>query len=275
MFGWYLKISRPRFWLYLFGPFLIGVLSADPNIITWAILLLGFYFTFPANLLIYGVNDLFDYETDKHNPKKQAYEALVTPEKRRGLLTLIALTNLPVLILLPWLPTTTVLALIGFWVLGIFYSAPPIRAKIRPLIDTLFNALYIMPGIIGYSLITQNFPPVLIIVAATFWCMAMHAYSAVPDIAADSKAKICTIATWLGARSTLLFSLICYALSAILTIQYLGLFSIIAGAAYVGMMLLSLRDPNRERVFRLYKNFPYINMVVGGLLFFWVALVAR
>jgi 4-hydroxybenzoate polyprenyltransferase len=29
------------------------------------------YFTFPANLFVYGVNDFADYDTDKFNSKKQ------------------------------------------------------------------------------------------------------------------------------------------------------------------------------------------------------------
>jgi 4-hydroxybenzoate polyprenyltransferase len=34
------------------------------------VVLLMIYFTYPANLLVYGVNDIFDYETDKLNAKK-------------------------------------------------------------------------------------------------------------------------------------------------------------------------------------------------------------
>ena len=79
-----LRISRPRFWIYLLGPYLIGsILAFEPMQIIWQWQFwLGFvYFTLPANLLIYGVNDIFDYETDKLNPKKQNYEALVTPSE--------------------------------------------------------------------------------------------------------------------------------------------------------------------------------------------------
>ncbi len=72
-----LRISRPRFWIYELGPYMIGVLGAI--LITnqsrgvldfWTILLFGFYFLIPANIWIYGINDIYDYETDKLNPKK-------------------------------------------------------------------------------------------------------------------------------------------------------------------------------------------------------------
>lgn len=274
MLSWFLKISRPRFWLYLLGPYLIGLIAANQLPKPGLALLLGLYFLLPANLLIYGVNDLFDYETDKHNPKKLRYEALVTPDRRKGLLLAIAALNLPILGLLFWLPEKTIIGLLGFWILGVFYSAPPIRAKIHPFIDTVFNALYIFPGIVGYTLLSGHWPPVALVIASTLWCMAMHAYSAVPDIAADKQAAIRTVATALGARGTLLFCLACYSLAAVLSFRLIGLFAVFAGAVYVAMMLLTLQQPGRDRVFQLYKYFPYINMTIGGLLFFWVHYLA-
>lgn len=279
MYSWYLKISRPRFWIYLLGPFLIGVIAASDSHFYWpTILLYGLYFTFPANLLIYGVNDIFDYETDKHNPKKQQYEELVTPAKRPKLITAIRLWNILaiVIVLAPSsLPWEARLSLTLFLFFGIFYSAPPIRAKIRPFLDTVFNTLYIFPGVFSYAVITGKFPPLPVVAAGTLWCMAMHAYSAVPDIMADKRAKISTVATVLGARGTLFFCLVCYLLSAVLSAAYIGAFSVLAGVVYGSMMIASLVRPDRENVFKLYKYFPYVNMAVGAALFFWVAALVK
>jgi hypothetical protein len=44
-----------------------------------------------------------------------------------------------------------------------------------------------------------------------------------------------------------------------------------AGAVYVAMMLSTALRPNRDHVFKLYKYFPYINMVVGAGLFLVIA----
>lgn len=42
------------------------------------------YFLFSANLFVYGVNDIADGDTDKHNIKKQGYEdALQENQKSR------------------------------------------------------------------------------------------------------------------------------------------------------------------------------------------------
>ena len=275
MIRWLIKISRPRFWVYITGPFLIGVLAASP-VQSWPlIILLGAYFTFPANLLIYGVNDIFDYETDKHNPKKEAYETLVKPKEQKQLWRWIAITNAPFLLLLPFLGNNGRWGIAGFLFFSVFYSMPPIRAKVRPLIDSIFNVLYIFPGIVGYAVVSKTMPSLYLCLAAAFWCMAMHAYSAVPDIQADKKAKINTIATQLGKAPTLLFCLVCYGLAAGLSISTLGQFSIAAGVLYGFMMIITLQAKNAKAVMKLYSLFPYINMGVGMALFFWILLVVK
>ncbi len=275
MIRWLIKISRPRFWVYITGPFLIGVVAAVP-IQSWPlIILLGVYFTFPANLLIYGINDIFDYETDKHNPKKISYETLVKPKEQKQLWRCIAITNVPFLLLLPLLGNNGRWAIAGFLFFGVFYSMPPIRAKVRPLLDSVFNVLYIFPGIVGYAVVSKTLPSLYLCLAAAFWCMAMHAYSAVPDIEADRKAKIDTIATKLGKTGTLLFCLACYGLAAGLTIAVLGQFSIAAAILYGFMMIVTLRAKNSHSVMKLYSLFPYINMGVGMALFLWVLFVLK
>ena len=275
MIRWLIKISRPRFWVYITGPFLIGVVAAVP-IQSWPlIILLGIYFTFPANLLIYGINDIFDYETDKHNPKKISYETLVKPKEQKKLWRWIAITNVPFLLLLPLLGNNGRWAIAGFLFFGVFYSMPPIRAKVRPLLDSVFNVLYIFPGIVGYAVVSKTLPSLYICLAAAFWCMAMHAYSAVPDIEADRKAKIDTIATKLGKTGTLLFCLACYGLAAGLTVSVLGQFSIAAAILYGFMMIVTLRAKNAHSVMKLYSLFPYINMGVGMALFLWVLFVLK
>ncbi len=275
MIRWLIKISRPRFWVYITGPFLIGVVAAVP-IQSWPlIILLGIYFTFPANLLIYGINDIFDYETDKHNPKKISYETLVKPKEQKKLWRWIAITNVPFLLLLPLLGNNGRWAMAGFLFFGVFYSMPPIRAKVRPLLDSVFNVLYIFPGIVGYAVVSKTLPSLSLCLAAAFWCMAMHAYSAVPDIEADRKAKIDTIATKLGKTGTLLFCLACYGLAAGLTVSVLGQFSIAAAVLYGFMMIVTLQAKNAHSVMKLYSLFPYINMGVGMALFLWVLFVLK
>lgn len=270
-------LSRPRFWIYLVGPFLLGAIGGGIwyDYLPWEFFLLLAYFTFPANLLIYGVNDLFDWETDKHNPKKQQYEALLAPGERGTMVWAILLTNLPFLVWAFWMFSVDArLWLVMFLFLGVFYSAKPIRAKAKPVLDSLFNGLYVMPGLFAYALFSGSTVSTMIIVAGWLWSMAMHAYSAVPDIEADKKAKVATIATWIGALPTLMLCALFYGVSAFMVIPVLPSGVIWAlGGVYVGMMLLTIVWTKKQRdTFKLYTLFPWINTVSGFILFVSIVL---
>jgi lycopene elongase/hydratase (dihydrobisanhydrobacterioruberin-forming) len=272
-----LTLSRPRFWIYLLGPYLLGSFAAGiwHDHLPFEFIFFFLYFTFPANLLIYGVNDLFDWETDKHNPKKQTYEALLAPGEREKVVWAILLTNVPFLLwgfMLGFPETSFWLA--AFLFLGIFYSATPIRAKARPVVDSLFNGLYIMPGLFSYGLFSLSVVPTLIIIAGWLWSMAMHAYSAVPDIDADQKAKVSTIATWMGVVPTLVVCALLYGTSAVLVSVVLPYgWAWVLGGVYVGMMLLTIFWTKKQRdTFRLYTLFPWINTLSGFVLFVLIVL---
>jgi len=113
-------------------------------------------------------------------------------------------------------------------------------------------------------------PSIQIIAAATAWVMAMHAFSAVPDIASDKKAKINTVATVLGKNRTILFCALLYSLAALLTYEFIGYFAVIGGFVYVVLMLSAFLAKTKDDIFAIYKLFPYVNMLVGAYLFFVV-----
>ncbi len=268
------QVSRPRFWFYVFGPFIVGALIGAPDPRTYLSplsLLWALFFLFPANLLIYGANDIFDYETDRRNAKKRGYEMLVTPADHRKLWLSIALFCLPFAPLLLWTPRACWVALAGFLFFSIFYSAPPIRAKARPILDSIFNVLYIFPGAFGYFLTGGTNFSVSLFVAAWLWAMAMHAYSAVPDISADREAAVPTVATFLQLRGTLLFCLALYVGAAIISLPVLRWLSFVLGAIYVALMIRSLRAGTEASVMKIYRIFPFVNAFAGAALW-WFAV---
>lgn len=280
--NWYLQLSRPRFWVYVFGPYLVGLAAGYARLdsswsVSVAYIVTGLFFTFPANLFIYGVNDLFDYETDKHNPKKKAYETLLAPENRKQFIFVLTALLLPLVATLSYLFVAAdnyiaIWSLTLFLFFGAGYSTPPIRAKTKPFLDSFFNILYIFPGFIGFALVTNNWPTVEIIVAATAWVMAMHAFSAIPDIKADTKAGIKTVATVLGKNQTVLFCSALYILAGLLSLQYLGVVAIAGMVTYQTLMILAARADGSKELFAVYKAFPYVNMIFGFVLFWYVVL---
>ena len=254
-------LSRPRFWLYLAGPVLVGLaygagsLGALFSPLSVALFL---YFLLPGNVMLYGINDVFDSDVDEYNPKKDSKEVRYGGD--RVVLAVIAVSTLVGIGFVPFLPTVGVLWLAAYYFLAIQYSAPPLRFKTKPLLDSLSNGLYIVPGVIAYVAVTGVQPPVLAIAGAWLWTMAMHTFSAIPDIGADRDAGIRTTATVLGEGRTLVYCGVVWAASAVV----LGALSPAWGALMLLYPVLVLGYAALDvDIDRAYWYYPLINTGVG------------
>ncbi len=273
----FIRLSRPRFWFYLLGPVLIGSISAIIQSETtvsmqdlWFLILLSIFATLPANALIYGANDLADHDTDQLNAKKEGYESLLAQKDHLATIIGILVLTVPFAAALMYLNSAFTPFLLLFLFTGLGYSLPPIRAKAIPMIDMLFNTLYVFLGFGAYYAITGELGSLAAWIGATAWVMAMHAYSAVPDISADSKAGLSTTATALGASGTILLCAGLWSVSTVCAISALGPVGA-AGAIYPILMLIALKLSEQQR-FSLYRVFPVLNIAIGALLFWTIVL---
>ena len=263
--------------MYVFGPYIVGALIGSPNPRAYfspSSLAFALFFLFPANLLIYGANDIFDFETDRLNLKKRGYETLVPPDERAALWRSIALWCLPFAPILLLTPRACWTAMTGFLFFSLFYSAPPIRAKARPILDSAFNVLYIFPGAFGYFVCGGHNFSLRLFLAATLWAMAMHAYSAVPDIDADREANVPTVATLLELRATLFACWALYLGAALLSSIALGWLSLVLALVYSALMIFSLKANSQSGVMRIYRVFPVVNALAGASLW-WFAVFQK
>lgn len=260
-------VSRPRFWMYELGTFflgVVGVIAALQSLVDPVVLVFALYFLVPANILIYGINDIFDYETDKLNPKKVQYETLLTPDKHKAVWWWIALTNIPFVIFAGlFVSWPAGLSLLAFLFFATFYSAKPIRAKTKPILDSFFSAgHYIATGVFGYFLAGGDAFPWFGVLGGIAWAMAMHAYSAVPDIRADKEAGFQTIATLLRRRGTLYLCGALYLTAGILFYFVIGWFALGAALMYLILIVISLRAKTPKQLFKIYTIFPVVNVVI-------------
>ncbi|MEP7284132.1 MAG: prenyltransferase [Chloroflexota bacterium] len=270
-----LKISRPRFWFYTAGPFLLGYIVGLPTgyreIYPIRFWILFAYFLLPANLFLYGINDVFDRASDALNDKKSAQEHRLADQEQRGViatLIIIMFISAGMLMLIP-------VAL--WWIFGlflffsVFYSAPPLRFKARPFLDSYSNVLYVLPGFLGYALTANRYPPLAIVVGAICWAAGMHAYSAIPDIEPDTQAGIRTVAVVLGKQRSLLFVAANWTIFALLIMATLGPLGAIT-LLYPAIPLALYFQPNIN-VARVYWWFPALNGLMGFLVFAYKTLL--
>ena len=259
-----LAVSRPRFWLYLAGPVLIGIVygaSSTTDLLTVPSLLLVSYFLVPANLFLYGVNDIYDADIDQLNPKKYTQEQRWMGDSK--LSGIIGASGLLGITMFAFVPQIAWWYLLAFFVLAIGYSAPPLRFKTTPFLDSVSNGLYILPGIAAYVSFAGTHPPLAVVLGAWFWCMGMHTFSAIPDIRADLRAGIQTTATLLGENRTLAYCFLAWgaAATAFLSLDWR------AGALLFTYPLAILAIwVSGVSVSRAYWWFPVINGVIGAVL---------
>jgi 4-hydroxybenzoate polyprenyltransferase len=147
-----------------------------------------------------------------------------------------------------------------FLFLSYQYSAPPLRFKARPLLDSISNGLYIMPFLITYSYASGSLPPLPVIAGGWLWTMGMHTFSAIPDIKPDRENGVKTTATFLGRKRTYFYVIAVWLLSAVSMSLWnvklgllFGVYPVLSSAVY----LTGMKDS------RAYWKFPVINTLTG------------
>ncbi|AGB30992.1 4-hydroxybenzoate polyprenyltransferase-like prenyltransferase [Natrinema pellirubrum DSM 15624] len=259
-----LSLSRPRFWLYLAGPVVVGVAyaaDAPDELLTPATVALFVYFLLPANVFLYGINDVYDRDIDAANPKKEDRE---TRYRGQGYVpAAVGLCAALAILLVPLVGAAAVPWLAAFLVLGAAYSAPPARLKTTPLLDSVSNGLYVTPGIAAYAAVAGTAPPLLAIVGGWLWAMGMHTFSAIPDIEPDRETGIRTTATVLGETRTYAYCGACWLASA----AAFGAIDVRMGVLLLVYPVLVVAITTASvAVDRAYWWFPAINTVVGAAL---------
>lgn len=261
--------SRPISWVNTAYPFAAGYIVCGGAID--ARLIIGtLFFLIPYNLLMYGVNDVFDYESDILNPRKGGVEGAITAKKYHPLIVwssvLLSLPFVALLVAMTPPASWVVLAVLVFFVVA--YSAKGLRFKEIPFLDSITSSIHFV-GPLVYALSILGFPSAAwpAVVAFFLWGMASHAFGAVQDIIPDREADIGSIATVMGARITVWFSLICYSTAAVLVSSYglLGLVVGLASLSYVWSIIdfTNITDKTSEKARAGWKRFLWLNYAMG------------
>lgn len=266
--------SRPISWVNTAFPFFAAYVfateSIDSNLIIGTL-----FFLIPYNLLMYGVNDVFDYESDLRNPRKGGLEgALLDPKFHK--LTIWVSVGLASLFVAYLLFAGNDFA--DFWLLvSVFavlaYSVPKLRFKEIPFLDSFTSAMHFVgPMLFGLALAGVDpfeFKLGSMILAFMGWGMASHAFGAVQDVKADREAGIKSIATQIGARNTVRLAFVLYFVSGVVVMNAgpHGMVAAIAALPYLIILApyLSITDETCERANKGWKKFIWLNFFAGAL----------
>lgn len=265
--------SRPISWINTAFPFAVAYYLGTGELD--GVFFLGtFFFLIPYNLLMYGVNDVYDYESDLRNPRKGGIEGgLLAPKYHRATLCWAYFLALPFVIGLTVLKPNAWLILWFTIFTVIAYSHKASRFKEIPVLDSITSSLhFIGPLLVGLAMggtpiDTPGLQATLI--AFFLWGIASHGFGAVQDVKADREAGIHSIATKFGARLTTRLALVGYLLAGISALTLPDRFAFAALAAIPYLLVVGreffITDENCQRANRGWRMFIWLNFFAGAL----------
>ena len=274
--------SRPFWWINTGAPFFVGYLVSTGTF-SWNLIIGTFYFLFPYNLFMYGVNDIFDYESDIKNPRKTGIDGSVLPKtKHKSLWLWIALTNIPFwayFFLTGSCAANTWLLIVIFMALA--YSVKYLRFKEIQLLDSFTSAFhYTSPFLYGIFFAGGENWYLPAYITFYVWVMANHAFGAIQDITPDREAGIGSVATAFGASKTIILVLTGYTIAAILPVVFYGwqglpVSILLTPYVYLVAQTIPKRGDDTAPIFRQnWDKFLYANYAVGFLLSMYLIYLA-
>ncbi|WP_374010225.1 prenyltransferase [Leifsonia sp. LS-T14] len=277
-------VSRPLSWINTAFPFAAAYLLTTGRVD--ATFIVGtFFFLIPYNLAMYGINDVFDYESDLRNPRKGGAEgALLDRSAHRRTLIAAVATTVPFVIYLVIVGSPLSWLVLAFSLFAVVaYSAKGLRFKEIPFLDSVTSSIhFVSPALYGLVLAGAVFTPGLWLVLLAFflWGIGSHAFGAVQDVVPDREAGIASIATAIGAAATVRLAVAAWALAgvAMLFTPWPGPLAAVLALPYIATAapFWSVTDSRASEANRGWRRFLWINYACGFLvtllLILWAAI---
>ncbi len=268
-----IRISRPVFWPAPFLAYAAGIVVGGVQhdlFVMWEFILA----TFPLSFAVYFLNDYFDMPYDKKNPRKGGvwgYQ-LTKEDARWGWKLLAVFAALAILTAIVSMnPAHAVLIAVGM-VLPLAYSAPPIRLKNIPILDSLSNAGYAFipfaaAASLGGSLVFLDYR----VLTAVLMVAALHAIATIMDYRKDRECGQKTFAVAFGPRAAALFAAVVFLLNIVVVFPYVSIFTLWLWLAFALSVLLAVfpKPYNAVRMFKLLMGYA---LLLGYFVLFKYAL---
>ena len=195
------QAARPGFWLTSIWFYLVPV--GGRNVLEHGEFWLGlFYVSFPLGVLLYGWNDVVDFEADRFNPRKGTYlfGARGTPERLARLPWVIAVVQVPFAILFTLSLGPKALVWFVAVIVGTgMYNCQPFAFKGRPGFDLLNQAGYLLVFVLASWLNHVSQVPWFTFLFGAMFAMHSHLFGQIMDLDPDRRAGRRTLAGVLGA----------------------------------------------------------------------------
>ncbi|MBN4076115.1 UbiA family prenyltransferase [Gemmatimonas aurantiaca] len=241
----------------------VGIVFAD-------ILALTFFSALTAGA--YVINQIFDRESDKLNNKLGFLEPPISIGVNSAWTLYAFVTGSALFYALLFQPSV-IACYVAFGALGVLYSAPPLRAKDRPILGWLFNATS-FSVIIGWLVFSvANVPEEyywsfwLDVIALFFAISSAYLLTTIPDVTGDRASGKLTVATELGAIWTLMLGGLCSAAALSLAIVTLFWPLALSAGLSVALIVLAILKEQDSLVLLAIKT-PILALTIGAVISF-------
>ncbi len=249
----YLKVSRPGLWfatgwLYLLPTSQVSDIIYSP--LFWYGL---FYTSFPLNFLVYGWNDIVDYETDILNPRKNSFWFGAQASKSelsklwKPILIVQVITTAP-LFYFGGLKMVFIFA--GFFLINWLYNLPQNGLRSKPPWELLCQVGYLLIVPLSVILNETEALPWQTYLYLFLFSMQSHLMGEVMDFIPDRAAGRETTTTKLGLRRSKLLIILIMVGEIIILFQTFKEY-IFGGVLALGLLWLILD------LFVIYRTRPY------------------
>jgi 4-hydroxybenzoate polyprenyltransferase len=213
------QVSRPLIWPLL--PLVYGLgLNAAHAPVNAAAILQMLLLTFPMNLVGCGLNDIYDYESDRRSPRRRAIWGAVVRSENRPLVFRAAAAMVPLIVFGACLTRNwnNIVATVSLVIVAWLYSVPPVRLKERPPLDSLSNGLgyFLLPFTMGFSLKAEPRIMELKYHLLALCVCGVHALATAADFDADRAAGHRTMAVAFGRRGAAAIAFAAFSLTFVL-----------------------------------------------------------
>ncbi len=256
--------------------FILGMSSLDFS--SYMVPLLVFIIsTFCILSFTFAINNFFDVDSDRENPRKRQINAIASGKisKQTGVFLNITFIVIPLVVSIFYkLEVFLICALILAW-MGV-YSIPPLRTKGRPGTDVLWHFFGFFLLVMWGSSISGSIEPINFLVAISigiFSCTA-QVWNHILDYSFDKSSGTTTFAVWAGldiAKTTLKILVIIHMIFLIplILLYSLNFYSTIA--LLIGGAIISLLVVRRKKEI-LGSSIYYFPVLFGGVVYLCVVI---
>lgn len=244
--------------------FVLGLssLSFSVYIIPFLVLIINAYC---IGLFTFVINNLYDIEADKINPRRRNINAIASGEisEKTSKIFILILAIIPLFVSFLFGKFQLLLFSAILILMGWIYSAPPLRVKGLPGLDIIWHFFGFFLIVIYGSYIAGSveFISILVAVSAGIFSCIYQIVNHILDYSYDKESKTVTFVVWLGLDKARFYMNSLIIIHIIIIIPIILLYVIISTVGYlffVGSILISLFLSRVKKTSDVRKFSPFV-----------------